>query len=107
MRLRQINLFELPAYPLFFLMIFVPTTYQPIKAVLIVIVIASIAMEVFLTRRIAIHPTVLALTVAMSITGMVFSDRPIQPKSRRTAVNAVLRFLAHSLSHFHCRMCAA
>ena len=71
-RLQQFNLFRLPAYLLFFLMIFVPTTYQPIKAVLIVIVLASIAMEAFLTKRLSIHPTVLALTLAMSVTGIVF-----------------------------------
>jgi len=62
----------MPAYLLFFLMLFVPTTYQPIKGALIVVVLAIIATEMFYTKRIAIHRTVLAITIFMSAVGLLF-----------------------------------
>ena len=70
--LKSVSVFQLPAYLLFFLMLFVPTAYQPLKAVLIVVVLATILMEAFLTKRFAVHSTVLALTLAMSLTGLAF-----------------------------------
>lgn len=64
--------FRIPAYILFFLMLFVPTTYQPIKAVLIAIVLGTIIIEALLTRRIGVDRSVLAITLAMSVVGFLF-----------------------------------
>lgn len=64
--------FKLPAYTLFFLMLFVPTTYQPIKAVLLLPVVGLILFEMFWNRRIKLHSTVVLWTLVMTLTGIAF-----------------------------------
>ena len=70
--LNSTNIVRFPAYLLFFLMLFVPTTYQPIKGAIIVVVLAGILLDVFLSKRFAVHKSILAITVVMSLTGLIF-----------------------------------
>ncbi len=61
-----------PAYTLFFMMLFVPTTYQAIKAVLLALVLAMIVVGALSRRQVALHITILLWTVLMVATGLAF-----------------------------------
>jgi hypothetical protein len=69
---KNINPFRISAYLLFFLLLFAPTDYQPGKAALTVIVVASILIDAFLQKRMTLHPYVTLITVVYSVIGMVF-----------------------------------
>ena len=65
-----------PGYALFFLMLFVPTVYQPIKAILILIVLLTIALKVYRDGgRINLHPSVLFWTWLLTAVGLFFIIR--------------------------------
>ena len=61
-----------PAYLLFSMMLFVPTTYQPIKAVLLVVVLLIIGIRILMNGRLHIHINVLLWTLLMVFTGLAF-----------------------------------
>ena len=61
-----------PAYALFFMMLFVPTTYQPIKAILLAIVLATIGMGSLMRGRLHLHMSILLWTLFMMVTGLAF-----------------------------------
>ncbi len=61
-----------PAYLLFFMMLFVPTTYQPIKAVLLAVVVAFIGIVATVRGRLHLHINVLLWTLLMATTGLAF-----------------------------------
>jgi hypothetical protein len=60
------------AYFLFFLMLFVPLTYQIIKAALLLMVSGFLVFTTLLRRRIALHPAILMWTLFMVVTGLGF-----------------------------------
>jgi hypothetical protein len=62
----------LPGYLLFFVMLFVPTTYQPIKALLGVLVLEMIAINALVHGRLSLHRTVLLWTLFMMTIGLAF-----------------------------------
>jgi hypothetical protein len=64
-----------PGYALFFLMLFVPTTYQPIKGVLLAGTLAAVALGALSRGRIALHPQVLTLTLGFMALGSFFIAR--------------------------------
>lgn len=62
-----------PGYFLFFLMLFVPTRYQPVKAVLLALVLSIILMNILAHGgRIRIHKTVLMWTVFYVTLGLMW-----------------------------------
>jgi hypothetical protein len=62
----------LPGYLLFFVMLFVPTTYQPMKAILGVFVLELIAINALVHGRLTLHRTVLLWTLFMMAIGLTF-----------------------------------
>ena len=66
------NVWYLPGYLLFFLMLFAPTSYVPVKAALMAIVLASILLNAFLDKRVTLHVYVVAATVFMCVIGFLF-----------------------------------
>lgn len=67
------RLLALVAYSLFFSMLFVPTTYQPVKAGLLVVLLGAVAFAVATKRiELALHPSVLRWLVVLIGTGTVF-----------------------------------
>ena len=66
------QLFRLPAYLLFFLMLFLPTVYQPIKAVLVITVVVFILTGSYFSGTIKLHPHVVVITLGMSLVGVFF-----------------------------------
>jgi hypothetical protein len=63
---------EATGFVLFFLMLFVPAAYQPIKAVLLALVSGALAARILIERRIALHPTVAFGCLLFSVLGLVF-----------------------------------
>jgi hypothetical protein len=63
------------AYLLFFLMLFVPTAYQAVKAPMLVIVVLMVAAGALATGKLRLHPAVLLWTVFMACVGLVFMIR--------------------------------
>lgn len=63
---------RIPGYLLFFTMLFVPTTYQPIKAILLALTLATILAPMLWNRRLDLHPSVLVVTMLMALTGLFF-----------------------------------
>lgn len=61
-----------PAYLLFFMMLFVPTTYQPIKAVLLVMVLLFIGIETLIRDKLHLHINILLWTLFMVTAGLAF-----------------------------------
>ena len=61
-----------PAYLLFFMMLFVPTTYQPIKGVLLAVVLSLIGIGALVRGRLHLHKTILLWTLFMVVTGLLF-----------------------------------
>lgn len=59
-------------YALFFLMLFVPTTYQPVKAVLLATVLAGIGVGMLLSGRTGLHRHVAMLAAAFAAVGLFF-----------------------------------
>lgn len=59
-------------YCLFFLMLFVPTRYQHVKAALLFFVLAAVFGRVLLSQRLRLHPVVAAWTILMVVTGISF-----------------------------------
>ena len=57
---------------LFFLMLFVPTAYAPLKGALLLIVLASIAFLAYRRQAIELHPIVVRWTAIMVATGIGF-----------------------------------
>ena len=58
------NIWAWPGYILFFLMLFVPTRYQPVKAILLALVLSIILTSILMhDGKIQIHKTVLMWTV--------------------------------------------
>ncbi|HWC73716.1 MAG TPA: hypothetical protein VG454_07235 [Gemmatimonadales bacterium] len=60
---------------LFFLMLFLPASYQAIKAPLLALVLAMIALQALAHRGLQLHRTVVAWTMLMVFTGLVFMFR--------------------------------
>lgn len=65
----------LPGFALFFMMLFVPTTYQPVKAVLLGIVLIMICATAVFRKKINLHPVVLLWTLFMVSVGLFFMLR--------------------------------
>jgi hypothetical protein len=63
------------AYLLFFLMLFVPTSYQVVKAPLLVLLVLMVAAAALGTGRLRLHPAVLLWTVFMMCVGLAFMIR--------------------------------
>src|SRR5579871_6277682 len=63
---------RLPGFTLFFLMLFVPSAYQPIKAVLLLLVLLTIVLPLLWGRRLALHPKIALITLIMVLTGICF-----------------------------------
>ena len=63
------------AYLLFFLMLFVPSAYQAVKAPILVLVVLLIAVGALATGRLRLHPAVLLWTVFLVCVGLVFMIR--------------------------------
>ncbi len=61
-----------PAWVLFFLMLFVPTAYKPIKLGLVVLVLFIIAVRLAQLRELPLHPTVLTWSGLFVVAGMAF-----------------------------------
>lgn len=61
-----------PAYVLFFMMLFVPTSYQPIKSILLVMVVTIIGVTALVRGRLHLHMNVLLWTLFMVVTGLAF-----------------------------------
>lgn len=60
------------AYLLFFMMLFVPTTYQQIKAPLLGVVLLAVAFSTLWKRRLHVHKSIGMWTLFMVTTGLVF-----------------------------------
>lgn len=56
-------------------MLFVPTTYKPIKAGLLAVVLLMIAIQALLRGRLALHPTVLLWMLFIVSVGLIFMLR--------------------------------
>lgn len=69
------NFFALPGYLLFFMMLFVPTTYQLVKAGLLVVVLSLILARSILKRTLKLHPSVFTWTFIITLTGILFMFR--------------------------------
>lgn len=63
---------EIPGYILFFVMLFVPTTYPVIKAGLLAFVLWVICIEALWRGRIALHRTIFLWTLVVITTGLGF-----------------------------------
>ncbi|MCF6236227.1 MAG: hypothetical protein L3J70_07630 [Gammaproteobacteria bacterium] len=61
-----------PAYILFFMMLFVPTTYQPIKAILLAIILMMICIALLRHGTVHLHMDILRWTLFMMCIGLVF-----------------------------------
>ena len=61
-----------PGYLLFFIMLFVPTVYQVIKACLLFLVLGMISVGALRRDHLALHPVVLLWTLFMATVGLVF-----------------------------------
>ncbi len=61
-----------PPYLLFFLMLFLPLVYQPVKAVLLAATLALILLAFLASDVVALHRSVLAWTLFMAATGLLF-----------------------------------
>lgn len=66
------NVILLFGQALFFLMLFVPTAYAPVKGALLFVILASIAFLSYRHRAIELHPTVVRWTAIMVATGIGF-----------------------------------
>ncbi len=60
---------------LFFLMLFVPTSYQVVKAPMLVVLVLLVAAGSLVRGRLRLHPTVLLWTVFMMCVGLAFMIR--------------------------------
>jgi hypothetical protein len=63
---------RLTGLALFFLMLFVPTTYQQVKAVLLAVVLAGIAADVIVRSRVRVHAHVLVAALGYAALGAFF-----------------------------------
>jgi hypothetical protein len=61
-----------PGYLLFFSMLFIPSAYQPFKAILGILVLGIIAIDVLIRGRLALHRIVLLWTLFMVTLGSAF-----------------------------------
>jgi hypothetical protein len=61
-----------PGYLLFFIMLFVPNTYQPIKAIIGMLVLEIIAIDALMHGRLVLHRTILLWTLFMVAVGSAF-----------------------------------
>ncbi|HHV75500.1 MAG TPA: hypothetical protein GXX41_12875 [Thermoanaerobacterium sp.] len=66
------TLFALPGYILFFMMLFVPTVYQPIKAVLLALVLTVICLSALIKKKISLHPLILLWILFITSVGLFF-----------------------------------
>jgi hypothetical protein len=64
-----------PGYLLFFIMLFVPNTYQPIKAMLGIFVLEIVALSALMYGRLALHRTILLWSLFMVSVGSAFIFR--------------------------------
>src|SRR5688500_13451487 len=60
------------AYALFFMMLFVPTTYQPVKGALLGFVLVGIVVSMVLTGRLGLHRPVLIAALSYAGIGVFF-----------------------------------
>jgi hypothetical protein len=61
-----------PGYLLFFIMLFVPTVYQGVKAGLLLLVLGIISLDALRRDYLALHPVVLLWTLFMATVGLAF-----------------------------------
>ena len=61
-----------PGYLLFFIMLFVPTVYQEVKAGLLLLVLGIISIGALRRDHLALHPVVLLWTLFMATVGLAF-----------------------------------
>jgi hypothetical protein len=62
----------LPGYVLFFMMLFVPTAYQEVKACLLLLVVGMISVGVLQRDRLTLHPVVLLWVLFLATVGLAF-----------------------------------
>jgi hypothetical protein len=73
--INYIRRFELPVslgYLLFFMMLFVPTSYNIVKGTLLVLVLGDILIKKFTGKPLRIHRTLILWVVVMCSTGLIF-----------------------------------
>lgn len=70
---RQFRYF--PAYALYFLLLFVPTSYRAYKSLLLVVIVGVIVARIALGGRIFLHKAVVFWTLLMVLVGMAFIAR--------------------------------
>ena len=61
------------AYLLFFMMLFVPTTYQTIKAALLLLVLSAITIHSLKIGYLKLHSKIIFWTLFMMIVGILFT----------------------------------
>lgn len=59
-------------YALLFLVVFAPTVYSSIKALLLILALMALGLRFARTERLGVHPAVLCRTVLFSATGLFF-----------------------------------
>jgi hypothetical protein len=59
-------------YALLFLMVFAPTSYTRLKALLLILTLAGLGLRFSRTERLGVHPTVLTRTLLFSAAGLFF-----------------------------------
>lgn len=70
---KRYGLVALPGYTLFFLMLFVPTTYQMVKGILLSITLMIIFFGMLKDGLLNLHPSVILWTLFYVLIGMFFS----------------------------------
>lgn len=63
---------EAVGFALFFLMLFVPSAFQPVKGALLLLVLVALTARVALERRVALHPTIALACLFFSLVGLLF-----------------------------------
>ncbi len=63
---------ETVGFSLFFLMLFVPTAYRPIKAALLMLLLLALVVRILIERRAALHPRVAFGCLLFSVLGTLF-----------------------------------
>jgi len=63
---------ETTGFALLFLMLFVPAAYQPLKACLLLVIVAALLSRIAADRRIALHPEVAWGCLLFSVVGMAY-----------------------------------
>jgi hypothetical protein len=72
LRRAESAILEALGFGLFFLMLFVPSAFQPVKGVLLLLVLAALTARIALEHRVALHPRVAVASLFFSLVGLLF-----------------------------------